>query len=170
MINEALRLIRVFHDLKQVELAKKLGVSKSHISEIEKGVKTPSLDLIQRYAVSLHLPISSIMFFAEELPQAMAGDRVALRLRAKLLTSCGSSRGKRMTKTRPRGNYGLKDSPFFRLRSRKKLADLLRVSKETLATLAADNDLYVRRWKHKKLDRWLKAEPQEEESQELSSD
>lgn len=69
-----------------------------------------------------------------------------------------------MQKTRPKGNYGLQDSPFFRLLSRKRLAEMLCVSPETLATIAIDESLYVRRWKHKKLDQWLKAEPQGEVS------
>ena len=60
MINEALRLLRVFHDLKQFEMAEKLGISKSHISEIEKGSKSPSLDLIERYASEFSIPVSSI--------------------------------------------------------------------------------------------------------------
>lgn len=85
MINEALRLIRVFHDLKQVELSEKLGISKSHLSEIEKGVKTPSLDLIERYATTFNIPASSIMFFAEALPQAKAGDRVRSKIAGKVL-------------------------------------------------------------------------------------
>lgn len=85
MIHEALRLIRVFHDLKQVELAEKLGVSKSHISEIEKGSKTPSLDLIQRYAAEFKLPASSIMFFAEELPCAKSGGKIRLQIAGKVI-------------------------------------------------------------------------------------
>lgn len=85
MINEALRLIRVFHDLKQFELADRLGVSKSHISEVEKGVKSPSLDLIERYAKEFKLPVSSIMFFAEELPQAKGGDRVRSKIAGKVI-------------------------------------------------------------------------------------
>lgn len=85
MINEALRLIRIFHDLKQVELAERLGVSKSHLSEIEKGVKSPSLDLIGRYSREFDLPISSIMFFAEELPKAKAGDLVRSRIAGKVI-------------------------------------------------------------------------------------
>lgn len=36
MLSEALRLIRVFHDMKQTELAQRLGISKSYLSEIEK--------------------------------------------------------------------------------------------------------------------------------------
>lgn len=85
MINEALRLMRVFHDLKQVELAERLGVSKSYISEIEKGTKTPSLDLINRYSLEFKLPPSSIMFFAEELPNAQLGERVRSKVAGKVI-------------------------------------------------------------------------------------
>jgi len=85
MIHEALRLIRVFHDLKQVELAQRLGVSKSHISEIEKGNNTPSLDLIQRYAREFELPVSSLMFFAEELPNAKSGDKIRSKIANKII-------------------------------------------------------------------------------------
>ena len=85
MIQDALRLIRVFHDLKQVELAEKLGVSKSHISEIEKGNKSPSLDLIQRYATEFKIPVSSIMFFAEELPNAKSGDKIRSKIAGKVI-------------------------------------------------------------------------------------
>ena len=85
MIHEALRLIRVFHDLKQVELAEKLGVSKSHISEIEKGNKSPSLNLVQRYAPEFKIPVSSIMFFAEELPNAKPGDKIRSKIAGKVI-------------------------------------------------------------------------------------
>ncbi|GHB22539.1 hypothetical protein GCM10007094_08380 [Pseudovibrio japonicus] len=85
MINEALRLIRVFHDLKQTELANRLGISKSHISEIENGNKKPSLDLIERYAQTFNLPVSSIMFFAEELPNAKSGDKARSKIAGKVI-------------------------------------------------------------------------------------
>ena len=85
MLNEALRLIRVFHELKQYELAERLGVSKSHLSEIESGAKTPSLDLIERYSAEFSLPVSSIMFFSEQLPNARHGDRVRSKVAGKVL-------------------------------------------------------------------------------------
>jgi len=84
-INEALRLIRVFHDLKQVELAERLGISKSHVSEIEKGKKTPSMDLINKYSQEFKLPPSSIMFFAEELQHAKQGERARSRIAGKVI-------------------------------------------------------------------------------------
>jgi transcriptional regulator with XRE-family HTH domain len=85
MLGEALRLIRVFHDMKQVELADRLGVSKSHISEIESGNKTPSLDLVERYSETFKIPVSSIMFFAEELPHAKTGEKVRSKIAGKVI-------------------------------------------------------------------------------------
>lgn len=67
MLNEALRLMRVFHDLSQKELAEKLGISKSYLSEIESGKKTPTLELLNRYSHLFDIPVSSIMFFGESL-------------------------------------------------------------------------------------------------------
>lgn len=85
MISEALRLIRVFHDLKQFELAEKLDVSKSYISEIENGVKAPSLEILRRYAQEFNIPVSSIVFFAEEIPTARAGDRIRSKIADKVI-------------------------------------------------------------------------------------
>jgi transcriptional regulator with XRE-family HTH domain len=67
MLGEALRLIRVFHDRKQVDLAEELGVSQSHLSDIERGMKTPSQELVAKYAQVFDLPVSSIWFFDEKL-------------------------------------------------------------------------------------------------------
>ena len=67
MLSEALRLIRVFHDLKQSELAEELSISNSYLSEIESGKKEPSLELIRAYALRFDIPVSSILFFAENL-------------------------------------------------------------------------------------------------------
>lgn len=67
MLGEALRLIRVYHDLKQKQVAELLDVSTSYLSEIEKGRKTPTLDIVQRYSDKFGIPVSSIMFFAESV-------------------------------------------------------------------------------------------------------
>ena len=67
MLGEALRLIRVYHDLKQKEAANLLDVSTSYLSEIEKGRKVPTLDIVHRYSDKFGLPVSSIMFFAESV-------------------------------------------------------------------------------------------------------
>lgn len=67
MLAEALRLIRVFHDMRQQEVADRLGLSKSYVSEIENGRKIPSIDVIQKYSDAFGIPASSIMFFSESL-------------------------------------------------------------------------------------------------------
>ena len=67
MLCEALRLIRVFHDLNQTQLAVQLGISKSYLSEIESGKKQPKIELVERYASEFSLPVSSILFFSENL-------------------------------------------------------------------------------------------------------
>jgi transcriptional regulator with XRE-family HTH domain len=75
MLGEALRLIRVYHDLKQRQAAERLEISTSYLSEIENGRKTPTLDLIQRYSNTFNIPVSSIMFFAESVADGGPTDR-----------------------------------------------------------------------------------------------
>ena len=79
MLSEALRLIRVFHDMKQNELADRLGISKSHLSEIEAGKKQPTIELINRYSSLFNIPSSSILFFAENLEDPSNCNRAARR-------------------------------------------------------------------------------------------
>ena len=67
MLYKALKLLRTSHDFKQKELAKKLGISASHLSEIESGQKTPSLVLLERYGEVFEVPVSSILFLAENI-------------------------------------------------------------------------------------------------------
>lgn len=69
MIGEALRLIRVYHDTKLVELAKELEISVSFLSEVEQDKKKPSIELIDKYATFFKLRPSAIYFFAEELDE-----------------------------------------------------------------------------------------------------
>lgn len=67
MLNRALRLLRTYHQLTQVELAKLLGISNSYLSEIESGDKTPQLDLLEKYSEIFKMPTSSILLFSESM-------------------------------------------------------------------------------------------------------
>ncbi|TCP91286.1 DNA-binding XRE family transcriptional regulator [Cricetibacter osteomyelitidis] len=67
MLNQALKLTRQFHKLNQSELAKALNVSTSHISEIETGKNTITLDMLQKYATYFDIPVSHLMLFAEQI-------------------------------------------------------------------------------------------------------
>jgi transcriptional regulator with XRE-family HTH domain len=84
MLNRALRLIRVYHDLSQAETAKRVHLSKSYVSELEAGNKRVSLDVLERYASAFKIPISSLMLFAE-YTEKHRGDRVRVAVADKVL-------------------------------------------------------------------------------------
>ncbi len=86
MLNEALRLIRVYHDMKQNEAADRLGVSKSYLSEIERGHKIPSLDLIRKYEKTFNIPASSIMFFSENLGNSRTHESARTFVASKIIS------------------------------------------------------------------------------------
>jgi transcriptional regulator with XRE-family HTH domain len=67
MLHEALRLIRVYHDMSQTALSRELGVSNSYLSEIESGKKQPTLDILNKYSERFGIPVSSLLFFSESL-------------------------------------------------------------------------------------------------------
>jgi len=66
MYNRALKLIRQYHRLSQADVAAKIGLSRSFVSELEKeGGKKPSIDVLERYATFFKIPLSSLLLFAE---------------------------------------------------------------------------------------------------------
>ena len=67
MINEALKLVRLYWGFNQEELGERLDLSQSMISEIERGAKSVSLETLQRYSNGLGIRMSQLMFFAEEI-------------------------------------------------------------------------------------------------------
>jgi transcriptional regulator with XRE-family HTH domain len=85
MLNEALRLIRIFHDLSQKELATRLQIVPSYLSEIESGKKEPTLQLLRKYTEEFHIPMSSILFFAEHMEDGTAADRLKTTVSSKVL-------------------------------------------------------------------------------------
>jgi transcriptional regulator with XRE-family HTH domain len=72
MINRVLKLTRQYHRLTQADLAARLGISKSFLSELEAEKKAPTLDLIGRYAREFKLPASTFLMFSERLDGAPA--------------------------------------------------------------------------------------------------
>ena len=73
MVNEVLRLLRVYNDLKTSELAEKLNLSTSYISELESGKKKVSLEIINRYSNFFEIPSSSILLMSESLDSNKQG-------------------------------------------------------------------------------------------------
>ncbi|QQO09582.1 helix-turn-helix domain-containing protein [Breznakiella homolactica] len=65
-MNDALRLLRVFNDMKSYELAEKLEISTSYLSEIEKGKKKISIELLDKYASVFGTTSSALFAFVKE--------------------------------------------------------------------------------------------------------
>jgi len=86
VLHKALRLIRVFHDLSQKELSSKLGISKSYLSQIESGNKKPTLTLLESYADIFDIPVSSIMFFSENIDNKVDTENIRIFISSKILT------------------------------------------------------------------------------------
>ena len=67
MINEALSLARMYWGYSQSEMADELGMSQSMVSEIERGMRSVTMETLDRYSGVLGVRKSQLMFFAEEI-------------------------------------------------------------------------------------------------------
>jgi transcriptional regulator with XRE-family HTH domain len=81
MINNALRLLRLYIGLSQKQIAEELEVSQSLISEIESATKSVSIDILEKYSNKFNIRMSQLLFFAEEL------DGEPLKTRGKLIVA-----------------------------------------------------------------------------------
>lgn len=86
MLNEALRLVRVYHDLSQSELSLDLGVSNSYISELEAGKKQPTLDMLSKYSERFDIPVSALLLFGEQLENPRPTEKIRKYAAKKLIS------------------------------------------------------------------------------------
>lgn len=80
MLGEAVKIIRVFNGLNQQELADSLKISASYLSQIESGKRTPGMDTVHMISRQFHIPVSSLIFFAEQLESDGSDDDREKRL------------------------------------------------------------------------------------------
>lgn len=85
MINEALRLLRLYCGMSQMDLAKELGISQSMISDVEGGRKNVTLDLLEKYSSTLGVRMSQLLFFAEEIEDQPVKNKGKLIIADKVL-------------------------------------------------------------------------------------
>jgi len=86
MLNKALKLIRAFYDISQSDLSEKLGISKSYLSEIESGKKQPTIDILNKYSSQFDIPLSSILFFSENLDSNKITDKLRVGIAKKIVS------------------------------------------------------------------------------------
>lgn len=85
MLNEALRLVRVFHDLNKTQTADRVGLSKSYISELERGNKKVTMEVLEKYANAFSMPLSSLMLFAEQVGNPSTAEKARTFVAGKTL-------------------------------------------------------------------------------------
>lgn len=85
MLNEALRLVREFHNINQSQLAEKLGISRSYLSEIESGKKAASIDLLEEYSDIFDIPPSSLLLFSENLEKNTFSEKARVMVANKII-------------------------------------------------------------------------------------
>ncbi len=61
-----LRLLRIAHDYSVSDVSKKTQLSAPYIYEMERGEKTPTLSVIEKYAELFDIKSNTIMFFSDE--------------------------------------------------------------------------------------------------------
>lgn len=66
MIGEALKMFRTIHGYKAKELAEHLKISPSYLSEIENEKKSPSYELLEKYATVFDVKLSTLIIFTED--------------------------------------------------------------------------------------------------------
>lgn len=60
-LGKNIRYHRKFNKIRSVDLAQQVGVGQPYISEIEKGRKVPSIEVLQRIATALDLTTSELL-------------------------------------------------------------------------------------------------------------
>ncbi|WP_100428763.1 helix-turn-helix transcriptional regulator [Janthinobacterium sp. 67] len=85
MISNALKVIRQYHNLTQTNLAGKLSISTSYLSELESGKKEPSLEILHRYSQVFGVPLSSLVVFSETLDGTQSASKARAFISKKML-------------------------------------------------------------------------------------
>ena len=78
-VGEVLKLLRVHHDMGRGDLAKEFEIMPGDISALESGPVSAGLDTLGRYSDYFNIPVSSIIYIAEQLPNERQGPEGVIR-------------------------------------------------------------------------------------------
>lgn len=82
-LGAAIKSLRKLAGISQGECAEMIGVSNAYLSLIERGVKQPSLYLIEQISKAIGLPVYYIFFTALDVDSEVSEDRRATYMLAK---------------------------------------------------------------------------------------
>ena len=60
-LGETIKLLRDARGLSAMQLAKEIGVNKSYVSLLESDTRRPSIDVLNKLASELHVPLSFLV-------------------------------------------------------------------------------------------------------------
>jgi transcriptional regulator with XRE-family HTH domain len=63
-VGERVTALREHQALSQAELARRAGIAASHVNSIERGLRAPTINVLEKLATGLRVPITA--FFDEE--------------------------------------------------------------------------------------------------------
>lgn len=65
-LNEILRLLRIAQDISAKEVAEKMGVRSSYVTDVERGDRTPSLKTLDKYCCALGISAEILFKLRDE--------------------------------------------------------------------------------------------------------
>lgn len=84
---KAIRTIRAAKGISQKDLSKKLDLDSSYLSRIEKGERTPSIDLLETTAKKLEIPFYLFMLLSSEKEDVKGFEEKDIQIMSKNLLS-----------------------------------------------------------------------------------
>jgi len=80
-IGQHLRKLREERDLAQNDMEKRTGLPRTYISRVENGHTVPSLEILQKLADALKVPLYQLFYEGEVPPPEKASARVTKKLK-----------------------------------------------------------------------------------------
>jgi len=71
--------------LNKVQVAERLGLSKSYVTELESGDKKVTLEVLQKYSDAFNIPMSSLMLFNERAHDSSLAESVRIQVSGKVV-------------------------------------------------------------------------------------
>lgn len=63
-IGKTISVLRKEKKIKQIELAEITGISQTYLSQIEKGVKVPTIEILEKISLALGIPYAILSFLS----------------------------------------------------------------------------------------------------------
>jgi transcriptional regulator with XRE-family HTH domain len=77
MFSENLKQLRADKKLSQADFAKKIGVHVTHLSRYERGLSSPSLEVVQKIVEVLNISIDTLVFGQENIEDGINDKELA---------------------------------------------------------------------------------------------